>query len=56
MARSTIAGSSGSEPFESVVLAFVDVSYCYRPTVKGALGTAQCFAFSRDGNVSIPPF
>ncbi len=56
VSSNSIAGSSGSEPFESVSLNFVDVSYCYRPTLKGVLGTAQCFAFSRDGDVSIPPF
>ena len=50
------SGSSGGVPAESVTLHFVDASYCYRPTVNGALDTPQCFAFSRDGNVSIPPF
>lgn len=50
------SGSNGSSPFESVTLDFGDVSYCYRPTIKGVLSTPQCFAYSRDGNVSIPPF
>lgn len=56
VSSNSIGGSSGGEPAENVSLYFVDVSYCYRPTVNGALGAAQCFAFSRDGDVSIPPF
>lgn len=56
IASNSAGGSSGSSPNESVVLEFGDVSYCYRPTQKGVLGAPQCFAYSRDGNVSIPPF
>ncbi len=49
-------GSSGGAPTDAVSLYFVDMSYCYRQTVNGALGTPQCLAFTRDGNTSIPPF
>jgi type VI protein secretion system component Hcp len=51
------SGSSGGSPNESVSLAFVEVSYCYRPTIKDStLGSPQCFAFSRATNAQIPPF
>lgn len=52
----SVGGSSGDRPAENVSLVFGEVSYCYRPTIKDSLGTAQCFAFSRHLNAPIPPF
>jgi len=55
--NSSSGSNGGGLPNESASLAFVDVSYCYRPTIKdGTLGSPQCFAFSRATNTPIPPF
>jgi type VI secretion system secreted protein Hcp len=51
-------GGSGGEirHVENIALSFGDISYCYRPTVKGALDTPQCFAWSRSKGAPITPF
>ncbi len=53
----SMGGSSGEyRNTESIALAFGEISYCYRPTVKGALATAQCFAWSRYKGAPTTPF
>ncbi|MGA7296501.1 MAG: type VI secretion system tube protein Hcp [Rhodanobacteraceae bacterium] len=47
---------SDSRHTENITLSFDEISYCYSPTVKGALGTPQCYAYSRQSNSTIPQF
>ena len=52
----SVGNSAGAGPMtENVTLQFDAFSYCYRPTVGGVLGSAQCTAWSKTSG-SISPF
>lgn len=52
---STGNSSGGGAATENITLQFDAFSYCYRPTVNGVLGTAQCTAWSKTSG-PISPF
>jgi type VI secretion system secreted protein Hcp len=52
---STGNSSGGGVATENISMQFQEVSYCYRPTVGGVLGTAQCTAFNKTTGI-ISPF
>ena len=52
---STGNSAGGGPATENISMQFDAISYCYRPTVGGVLGTAQCTAWSKTGGI-ISPF
>jgi type VI secretion system secreted protein Hcp len=52
---STGNSSGGGVATENISMQFQQISYCYRPTVAGVLGTAQCTAYDKT-NGTIAPF
>jgi type VI protein secretion system component Hcp len=53
---STGNASGGGVATENISMQFAAMSYCYRPTVNGTLGTAQCTAFDKITGLVIAPF
>ena len=50
-------GSDGESRFtENVTMSYSKISYCYSPTINGALGPKQCYAYNIETGTSISPF